>query len=104
MDQLQIVGVPSGAVMNERDATEDRHLEHRGFFKHMTHPEAGTHKTPMTPFKSMNNPGAGPRRHAPRLGEDNEYIYKKVLGYSDEEYAEFDKKGHIGMDYDPSIP
>ncbi len=104
MDQLQLVGVPSGAVMNERDAIEDRHLEHRGFFKRVTHPEAGTHKVPKTPFKSMNNPGAGPRRHAPRLGEDNEYIYKKVLGYSDEEYAEFNKKGHIGMDYDPSIP
>ena len=52
----------------------------------------------------MNNPEAGPRRHAPRLGEDNEYIYKSVLGYSDEEYAEFDAKGHIGMDFDPSIP
>ena len=104
MERLQLVGVPSGAVMSERDATEDRHLEHREFFKQVTHPEAGTHKAPMTPFKSMNNPGVGPRRHAPRLGEDNEYIYKSVLGYSDEEYAEFDKKGHIGMDYDPSIP
>ncbi len=104
MDRLQTDGVPSGVVMNERDATEDRHLEHRGFFQQVTHPEAGTHKVPMTPFKSMNNPDTGPRRHSPRLGEDNEYIYKSVLGYSDEEYAEFDKKGHIGMDYDPSIP
>ena len=104
LERLQLAGVPSGAVMNERDATEDRHLEHRGFFKPLTHPEAGTHKSPTTPFKSMNNPDAGPRRHAPRLGEDNEYIYKTVLGYSDEEYADFDKKGHIGMDFDPSIP
>ena len=104
MDRLQVVGVPSGEVMNERDATEDRHLEQRGFFTRVTHPESGTHKAPMTPFKSTNHPDTGPRRHAPRLGEDNEYIYKSVLGYTDEEYAEFDTKGHIGMDYDPSIP
>ena len=43
------------------------------------------------------------RRAAPRLGEDNEYVYKTILGYSDEQYEAYEKNGHIGMDYDDSI-
>ena len=34
-----------------------------------------------------------------QLGADNEYVYKKVLGVSDKEYAEFERMGHIGMDF-----
>jgi hypothetical protein len=32
------------------------------------------------------------------------YVYKKVIGVSDEEYAELGKAGHIRMDFVPSIP
>jgi benzylsuccinate CoA-transferase BbsF subunit len=43
--------------------------------------------------------------HPPvRLGEHNEYIYKELLGYSDEEYRELEAEGHIGTDYAPDIP
>jgi crotonobetainyl-CoA:carnitine CoA-transferase CaiB-like acyl-CoA transferase len=104
VEKLQIAGVPSGMVMNERDALEDRHLHERGFYRTVSHPEAGTHRHVMTPFKSANHPGVGPRRYAPLLGEDNEYVYKQVLGYSDEEYRRLEEQGHIGMDFDPSIP
>ena len=104
MGKLQLVGVPSGVVMNERDATEDQHLNERGFFRTITHPEAGTHRSAMTPFKSANHPDVGPRRAAPLLGQDNEYVYKTLLGYSDDEYRDLEERGHIGMDYDPSIP
>ena len=34
-----------------------------------------------------------------RLGEDNEYVYKTLLKYTAEEYAELESTGHIGMDY-----
>jgi crotonobetainyl-CoA:carnitine CoA-transferase CaiB-like acyl-CoA transferase len=103
MDKLQLVKVPSGIVMNERDSTEDRHLHERKFFTSTEHPEAGTHKHVMTPFKSRNHQDVGPRRAAPLLGEDNEYVYKEVLGYSEEQYKKFEEQGHIGMDFDPSI-
>jgi len=36
-----------------------------------------------------------------RLGEYNEYVYKKILGVSDAEYAELEKEGHIGTDFSP---
>jgi crotonobetainyl-CoA:carnitine CoA-transferase CaiB-like acyl-CoA transferase len=38
-------------------------------------------------------------RHPPvRLGEHNEYIYKELLGYSDQEYRELEAQGHIGTE------
>tara|TARA_B100000029_G_scaffold487687_1_gene543450 strand:- start:3979 stop:5310 length:1332 start_codon:yes stop_codon:yes gene_type:complete len=104
MDKLQLEKVPSGIVMNERDATEDRHLHEREFFSSIEHPEVGTHKHVRTPFKSGNHENVGARRAAPTLGEDNEYVYKTVLGYTDQEYADFEEKGHIGTEFDPSIP
>ena len=38
-----------------------------------------------------------------RLGEHNEYVYKQVIGVSDEEYQELEQERHIGMDYMPGI-
>ncbi len=104
MDRLQQVGVSSGVVMNEKDALEDRHLHERDFWHPLTHPESGTYKHVNTLWKASNTPNAAPRRHAPRLGEDNEYVYRELLGFTDAEYQRFEEEGHIGMDYDPSVP
>jgi crotonobetainyl-CoA:carnitine CoA-transferase CaiB-like acyl-CoA transferase len=43
------------------------------------------------------------RLPAVRLGEHNEYVYKEVLGVSDEEYAQLEREGHIGMDLVPGL-
>ncbi len=102
MNTLQNNGIPAGAVMNEKDAFEDPHLQQRNYWEELTHPEAGTYKYPGVLWKSnaINNKL---RRAAPRLGEDNEYVYKTILEYSDEQYEAYEKNGHIGMDYDDSI-
>jgi hypothetical protein len=34
-----------------------------------------------------------------RLGEHNEYVYKELLGYSEDEYRELETEGHIGTQY-----
>ena len=104
MTRLQQAGVPSGMVMNERDALEDRHLHARDFWHELTHPESGTHRYVNTLWQANRTPNAAPRRHAPRLGEDNEYVYRELLGFTDAEYRRFEEEGHIGMDYDPSVP
>ena len=39
------------------------------------------------------------RRASPALGEDNEYVYKTVLGLSDEEYAKLEAAGVAIRDY-----
>jgi hypothetical protein len=38
------------------------------------------------------------------MGEHNEYVYKQVLGVSDDEYAALEAAGHISMDFDASVP
>ncbi len=102
MHRLQAAGVPAGMVMDEADVHADPQVAERNFFQEVTHPEAGTHKNPTTGFKLQNTPYEI-RRHAVLLGQDNEYVYKNVMGYSDEEYQKFIDMGHVGMDYDPDV-
>jgi len=98
MHILQKEGVPAGPVMDARDCYNDPHLKDRGFFVETTHPEAGTHLYPGL-FAKMSGTPLTCRLPSPCLGEHNEYVYKKLLGVSDEEYAELEREQHIGMEY-----
>lgn len=103
METLQAAGVPASMLLDEQDAYEDPQLKERGFFEEVTHEEAGTHVYPGLQWKMRNSPNHIQRPPA-MLGEHNEYIYKELLGYSDEEYARLEAEGHIGLDYDESVP
>ena len=103
MRMLQEAGVAAGQVLDERDACNDPHLRARGIFEEVYQEDTGTHKYPGAPFKLSETP-ASIRRGPVRLGEDNEYIYKTLLKYSDEEYAKLEESGHIGMDYAEGVP
>ena len=100
MHLLQSEGVPAGPLMDERDCYSDPHLEEREFFQELTHPDCGTHLYPGTTWK-MSKTSNTIRRPPCLFGEHNEYIYKQIIGVSDEEYAELEKAGHIGMDFAP---
>ncbi len=99
---LQNEGVPAAPVEDPRDAYNDPHLKERGFFEEVTHEDVGTYLHPGMLWKMSRTP-LGVRTPPCRLGEHNEYIYKEVIGISDEEYVELEKEGHIGMDYIPEI-
>ena len=103
MGLLQTAGVRAGAVMNEADAFADPQLAARGYWEELTHPEAGTHLNPGVVWRTERTPNRL-ERAAPRLGEDNEYVYQELLGFDDAQYEAFERSGHIGMDYDESIP
>ncbi len=98
MFMLQKVGVAAGPVEHPDDAYIDPQMKDREFFEEVTHPECGTHNYPGLAWKMAKTPNKI-RRAAPRLGEDNEYIYKQIIGVSDEEYSELEKELHIGMDF-----
>ena len=59
----------------------------------------GTHLYPGAPYKMSRTP-LRIRRGPVRLGEDNEYVYKQLLNITNERYAELEREGHIGMDYE----
>jgi len=102
MHMLQKEGVAAAPLTDGADAYADPHLKKIGILQKVTHPEAGTHIYPGLAWTQTRTPNRI-RRHAPRLGEDNEYIYKKLLGISDKEYAELEREGHIGMDFAPHV-
>ena len=39
-----------------------------------------------------------------QFGEHNDYVYRELLGMSEEEIAPLRASGHIGTEYDPSVP
>ena len=98
MRVLQASGVAAGPVMNQQDSYENPHLIERSMFQEASQEDTGTHLYPRGPYTmSLTPPNIS--RGPVRLGEDNEYVYKSVLGYSDSYYKELETQGHISMDY-----
>jgi crotonobetainyl-CoA:carnitine CoA-transferase CaiB-like acyl-CoA transferase len=95
---LQAVGVPAGPVLDEAAASSDPQLHERGFFQLLEHPSCGIHFHPGANFQMDVTP---PRlwRAAPTLGQDNEYVYKDLLGISDEDYEQLVADQHAGTEY-----
>jgi crotonobetainyl-CoA:carnitine CoA-transferase CaiB-like acyl-CoA transferase len=95
---LQKEGVAAAPITDGAEAYADPHLKEIGLIQEVTHPEAGTHIYPGLAWSQARTQNSI-RRHAPCLGEDNEYIYKELLHVSDSEYADLEREGHIGRDF-----
>ena len=87
MQQLQQAGVPAGVVQTPEDLRNDPQLEHRGHYWMLDHPTMGHRAYDGPSFRLSETPGELTKA-APLLGEDNEYVYKDIVGMSDEEYVE----------------
>jgi benzylsuccinate CoA-transferase BbsF subunit len=84
-------GVTSGAVQDGEDILNDPHLRERQSFVRLTHPVCGECNHPTQPVKLSDiNPEI---KTSPCLGEHNEYVYKRVLGMSDDEYNTLQSEG-----------
>ncbi len=103
MHLLQREGVPCGPVLTSKDMFTDPHVAERGMLQKVAHPEAGTHFYQSPPWKMPRTP-LSVRYPAPLLGQHNGFVYKELLGYSDEEYARFEAEGLLGTEPDPRIP
>lgn len=89
MHRLQRRGIPAGVVQNAADRCErDPQLQQRGYFVPLPHSEIGTWPIEGFPAKFHKIPvsvGGGVGRAAPVMGEDNEYVYRHILGLTPEE-------------------
>src|SRR5262249_2463607 len=92
---LQPHGIPAGPVLTEAEVATDPQLEARGFFSMLDHPSAGAHPHPGPNFQMSETP-LQMWRAAPRIGEDNEYVYRQLLGVDEASYAKLVEQGHIG--------
>jgi crotonobetainyl-CoA:carnitine CoA-transferase CaiB-like acyl-CoA transferase len=89
MALLQGQGVAAGVVQDARDLAKDPQLGGRGFFV-----ELGKTRADGVPVRLSETP-AGYRRAAPTLGQDNDYVYKELLGMSEGELAGLRQEGII---------
>ncbi|MFC1926270.1 CaiB/BaiF CoA transferase family protein [Chloroflexota bacterium] len=76
--------VPVGAYYTPKDLVNSEHIKHRGFFAEIDHPKMGRLTVPTAPYNLTKTPWHG-ERGAPLLGEHNEEIYQKRLGYSQQD-------------------
>ena len=86
MDMLQEVGIAAGIAQTGKDLLEhDPQLAHRRFFRELEHKEIGKHHYETPPFRLSKTP-CELTRPGPCLGEHNEYVCRRILGFSDKEY------------------
>ena len=86
--------VPFAPVSTMGDLLTSEHLNARGFFAEIAHPEAGQLKYPGAPYRFSASPWAL-RRPAPTLGQHNEEVYCGRLGVTKQELEELRTTGDI---------
>ena len=95
---LQAAGVPAGPTTDEAEAYTCPQLAARGFFHSLHRDDIGTHHYPGPLFQFAGTPN--PLRRAPcRLGEDNDYVYRNLLGLSESRRQQLAELGEIGTGY-----
>lgn len=91
MGRLQKRGVPAGVVQTAEDrCTRDPQLQARGYFVPLPQSEVGTWPIEGFPAKFQKmlvDVGGLPGRAAPSIGEDNDAVYRDILGLTPEEIA-----------------
>jgi len=100
MATMQTAGVPAGVMLTSGEGiVNDPQARYRQAFRWLTHKEIG----PLlhhSPSYHLSKTPAHIWKAAPCLGEDNEYVYKEILGYSDDEIADLLIEGVITTESD----
>lgn len=94
VDKFVEARLPVAPVYHTKDTVADPHLHARGLFQEIEHPKAGKYEAINFPFK-MSKTQPELKRHAPLLGQDNEYVICDLLGKSKEYLDELKKKGVV---------
>jgi crotonobetainyl-CoA:carnitine CoA-transferase CaiB-like acyl-CoA transferase len=92
---LQASGVPAHTVANTFDANDDPQLRHRGHFVPVNHAVAGETFVESSRYRFSRTP-ADVTRASNALGQHNQYVLEKVLGYSDDRISELVAGGVLG--------
>lgn len=82
---LQKSGVAAAPFMISKDQYHDPHFHERGIFVEVDHPISGTETFYGIPWKLSETPGRI-RGSGPLLGQDNELVFKKLVGLSQGDY------------------
>jgi len=78
---LQKSGVAAAPFMISKEQCHEPHFRQRGIFLEVDHPKVGTETLYGIPWKLSDTPGEI-RSSGPTLGQDNEYVFKGLMGIS----------------------
>jgi benzylsuccinate CoA-transferase BbsF subunit len=94
MDILQRAGVAAIPSFCSEELYTDRHLNERGLWIDVEHPVIGKQTVVAPPWK-MSDTSTDIYRHAPLLGEHNQFVFGELLGMSTAEITELVNDGVI---------
>ena len=83
MHTLQNAGVAAGAVLDIAELFSEPHLKERGFWQTVEHPEAGTMNIIGQRYQMSGIPTPA-LKPSPLFGQHTDYVFKELLGMSDE--------------------
>jgi len=81
MECLQKAGVAAAPTLSSEGLFNDPHIRDRRVFRQVEHPVIGKDWVIAPPWRLSETP-AQINRHAPLLGEHNEYVFGELLGLS----------------------
>ncbi len=101
--RLQAAGVAAAPVLEASRVLDDPHVQARQLYlpQELQDP-IGTHLYPRPIYDFPESP-AGIRRPPVAFGQDNEYVYRELLGVGDEEYARLAEEGHIATSFSETL-
>jgi crotonobetainyl-CoA:carnitine CoA-transferase CaiB-like acyl-CoA transferase len=97
---LQAAGIAAAPVLRLPELPDDPHLTERAFFEEVTHREAGTWPLDGPAWRFDLTP-AHTRLPAPCFAEHNDYVLQGLLGLSEEDVAELERKGVVAREPAP---
>jgi crotonobetainyl-CoA:carnitine CoA-transferase CaiB-like acyl-CoA transferase len=100
--ELQGAGVAAGPLLDAEEKFHCPQLRERGFYEYLENSVVGGHWYPGLAWKTVQTENHLQRAPA-MLGQDNEYVYKEVMGMSDDEYQQHVDSGMIADAYPPSV-
>jgi benzylsuccinate CoA-transferase BbsF subunit len=84
MKLLQKNGVTAGASLNMEEVCENEQLKERGYLVDIEYRDKSTIRRLAFPWK-LSESGRGVYTAPPEVGDQNNYIFKELMGMSDEE-------------------
>ena len=91
MKILQQAGVMAGASLKVEEFCSDPHIKERGFLIDIEYPDKSVIRRSALPF-NLSGSGKGNYTHPPEAGENNQYVFGKIMGLSPEKIKELEKE------------
>jgi len=95
MNLLQEKGIPAGMVSNAEDLHNDPQLKYRKHYQYVEHPVMKSYAHETAAFRIG---GIRPREpmSSPCIGQHNEYVTTRLLGFTKEEFLKLMDSGAFG--------